>query len=233
MNKAIKFSLPKSALAICLIPSLVIPLLIPLVIKGKEIHNEEEDIKEKIENENKLKQKKEILLNLRRFKKIDREINEKSPYPKLILDIENTDRLISKPIINSNNQNSECYEEKILNSSVPESNRSNATLGPYFLEAYKKIAIPCLQKIDLKEKKDKQNFNFIYSHPGTYRIFKYIEKIKNKTNDKKQSEKDKKPEEEKTIEISKWMWSCCMNEDKNSKGCKIKKVKNFKWIFDP
>ena len=61
-------------------------------------------------------------------------------------------------------------------------------------------------------KKNKDNIEYIYSHPGTYREFEFPD-VKKKSN--------------KTM-----FWSCCMNEDKDSKGCQKTVVKKFSWLYD-
>ena len=29
------------------------------------------------------------------------------------------------------------------------------------------------------------------------------------------------------------LWSCCMNSDKNSRGCQKRAIRNFRWIYNP
>ena len=32
--------------------------------------------------------------------------------------------------------------------------------------------------------------------------------------------------------VKNYLWSCCMNSDKDSKGCQRKIIKKFKWLYD-
>ena len=29
------------------------------------------------------------------------------------------------------------------------------------------------------------------------------------------------------------LWSCCMSDDKNSRGCQKKTLRNYRWIYNP
>ena len=62
-------------------------------------------------------------------------------------------------------------------------------------------------------------------HPGTYREFIFTE---NET-----IYKDENNPIQKQKKVSVNLWSCCLNSDKNSKGCQKKTIRNFRWIYNP
>ena len=85
------------------------------------------------------------------------------------------------------------------------------------------IALPLIYEEYYKKNKD--NIEYIYSHPGTYREFEFVDF---------ETKKDS-PDSPEYIakKINKTMfWSCCMNEDKDSKGCQKTVVKKFSWLYD-
>ena len=100
--------------------------------------------------------------------------------------------------------------------------------NPHFLEAYSKIARQEFEKMHRNIKKEKEsNLEYSYSHPGIYRTFNFIEKTS-------RIKRDITGEE--TTEIipqkkSESFWSCCMNSDKDSQGCKKIVSKKFKWNY--
>ena len=115
--------------------------------------------------------------------------------------------------------------------------------NPHFLEAYTIVAGKELERINTLEKKNKDKIKYVYTHPGAYREFVFIEKVKKEkpknTNDKnkglnenKQIENKNEEDEYEDKEIKKNYWSCCMNSDPNSPGCQKKKIRNFKYLYD-
>ena len=229
-------------------------ILLPLVVKGTEIEKEEETIKEKLHEDYKKQKKLEMLLELKKFKK--KEKNEKfiSKYPltkkeydfnkkyekKLSMDFsnQNEDKLnkkISYIIATSPNINNE-VTNKILN----EISKST-DCDPHFLKAYTIVAGKELERIKNFEKKNKENIQYEYSHPGAYREFIFTEKVKKKKPVKLSNELNGTVKDEPIIEdfddyeerkVKQKFWSCCMNSDPNSLGCQKKIIKNFKYLYD-
>ena len=168
-------------------------ILKPLVIKGNDIFIEEEKIKEKLEEEEKKNQKRELLLKQKMFTRRSYAPEFKSKFPIKKIEYDKSKLNKSDIIENSSfNQSSQC--------------------GPHFLEAFKRVAEKEVNKQNRIFKKNKDNIEYIYSHPGTYREFEFpdVEKKSNKI----------------------MFWSCCMNEDKDSKGCQKTVVKKFSWLYD-
>ena len=100
--------------------------------------------------------------------------------------------------------------------------------GPYFLEAYHKVAEKEIRRIKSVEKKNRLTKTFEYMHPGTYREFIFTENdISNKDDNIINNNKQK------TIKVKMNLWSCCLNADKNSRGCQKKTIRNFRWIYNP
>ena len=207
-------------------------ILLPLVIKGNEINKEEERIEEKLDEEYKKEQKRQLLLESKRFikKKLESKFESRYPLSKEAYNMsklatENQDLLgtlkKNKTFISTNNINDE--EIKAMNE-ISKSSECN----PHFLEAYNKIAEKEHEKMIKNNKKEKENdITYTYSHPGVYRIFHYIEKVT-------RIKRDITGEE--TTEIipqkkEESFWSCCMNSDKNSKGCQRTVSKKFKWNY--
>ena len=207
-------------------------ILLPLVIKGNEINKEEERIEEKLDEEYKKEQKRQLLLESKRFikKKLESKFESRYPLSKEAYNMsklatENQDLLgtlkKNKTFISTNNINDE--EIKAMNE-ISKSSECN----PHFLEAYNKIAEKEHEKMIKNNKKEKENdITYTYSHPGIYRIFHYIEKVT-------RIKRDITGEE--TTEIipqkkEESFWSCCMNSDKNSKGCQRTVSKKFKWNY--
>ena len=202
-------------------------ILFPLVSKGTEILLEEEKIKEKINEEYKKKKKRESILNFGKNKKII------------------TDKFVSKfPLNNTdyenfiNNSKYDDSEEKNLNKSATAVNLKNywselskdSKCGEYFLEAYNKIADKEIRRLYSVEKKNREEITFKYSHPGAYREFTFEETVNDDENYGDGYQKDKNNKKNVT---KVYLWSCCMNNDKNSRGCKKISIKNFRWIYNP
>ena len=111
----------------------------------------------------------------------------------------------------------------IENSSFNQNESSQC--GPHFLEAFKRIAEKEVNRQNRIFKKNKDNIEYIYSHPGTYREFDFPD-IETKKDSPDSPEYIAK-KSNKTM-----FWSCCMNEDKDSKGCQKTVVKKFSWLYD-
>ncbi len=103
------------------------------------------------------------------------------------------------------------------------SKKSNCS--PYFLPAYNKIAEKEIRRINSLNQKNRLTKTFEYMHPGTYREFIFTENEINHRDDNTPVQKTKK--------VKVYLWSCCLNNDKNSKGCQKKTIRNFRWIYEP
>ena len=171
--------------------------LLPLVVKGKTIFNEEDKIEEKIREEQLKQQKKEILLQEKKFKVAFTPKKFISKYPLNKEDYEITKKL--KEIYKQDNSNSaenELDKKILLNkfSKTPSKKRTDEIMnelslssgcGPHFLEAYCRIANKELERIKENNKKIKENITYTYTHPGTYREFTFIEKYQNQSQKKR------------------------------------------------
>ena len=205
-------------------------ILLPLVIRGNEINKEEERIEEKLEEEYKKEQKRQLLLESKRFVKKKLENKFESRYP-LTKEEYNSTKLATenhdlsgtlkknKTFISANNINEE--DIKAMNE-ISKSSECNT----HFLEAYNKIAEKEYEKM-VKNNRKENDMTYTYSHPGIYRTFNYVEKVT-------RIKRDITGEE--TTEIipqkkEESFWSCCMNSDKNSKGCQRIASKKFKWNY--
>ena len=205
-------------------------ILLPLVIRGNEINKEEERIEEKLEEEYKKEQKRQLLLESKRFvkKKLENKFESRYPltkeeYNSTKLATENQDLSgtlkKNKTFISANNINEE--DIKAMNE-ISKSSECNT----HFLEAYNKIAEKEYEKM-VKNSRKENDMTYTYSHPGIYRTFNYVEKVT-------RIKRDITGEE--TTEIipqkkEESFWSCCMNSDKNSKGCQRTATKKFKWNY--
>ena len=205
-------------------------ILLPLVIRGNEINKEEERIEEKLEEEYKKEQKRQLLLESKRFvkKKLENKFESRYPltkeeYNSTKLATENQDLSgtlkKNKTFISANNINEE--DIKAMNE-ISKSSECNT----HFLEAFNKIAEKEYEKM-VKNSRKENDMTYTYSHPGIYRTFNYVEKVT-------RIKRDITGEE--TTEIipqkkEESFWSCCMNSDKNSKGCQRIASKKFKWNY--
>ena len=188
--------------------------LYPLVSKGTEINLEEQTIQEKIEEEYKKKQKRELMLNaagIRRFSTKEKYI---SKYPK------------TKTEINLDEDNNINVNENFNTISYLNEISTKSNCGPHFLEAYNNVAEKEFKKNESIEKKNKKKFYFVYSHPGSYREFTFMENVLNPNGDENNEKVEKK-------KVTTSFWSCCMNTDKNSRGCQKYCCRNFRWIYAP
>ena len=226
--------------------------LLPLVIKGQNIYNEEDKIQEKLREEQLKQQKRELLLQEKKFNRVltPKKFISKYPLNKEEYEINKKIDLISS-MDNSNLALSELEKKILINkfSITPSKKKTDELMneistssgcGPHFLEAYCKIANKELEKIKENNKKIKENITYKCSHPGTYREFTFIEKIPKVKPEKKKEEYafdeniEKVPEVEEYIEkkVTEYYWSCCMNSDKNSPGCQKIPERNFKYLYN-
>ena len=184
-------------------------ILEPLVMKGKEIINEEEKIKEKKQEDYKNKKKKELLkIPKKKINNIIGKIND-SKYP---ISKEEYDKLLNASESSSNEND----ENNILNTSKIEKKE-------LFIEAYEKIAKNEIEKQEKKNRDDKEKIIIKYHHPGTYREFIYEENDNNQIDTLGESVKK---------EVKSFLWSCCLNSDKESKGCQKTIIKKNKWLYE-
>ena len=205
-------------------------ILLPLVIRGNEINKEEEKIAEKLEEEFKKEQRRQILLDSKRFVKKIYENKFRSKYP-LSRDEYNSSKINNETKDNSNTLKKNKTFISTSNLNPDEINAmneisKNSECNPHFLEAYSKISEKEFEKINKNKKKEKDVI-YTFSHPGIYRTFNYIEKDT-------RIKRDITGEE--TIEIvpkkiNESFWSCCMNSNKDSKGCQRTISKKFKWNY--
>ena len=217
--------------------------LYPLVSKGTDIHLEEEKIKEHIDEEYKKKKKRELLLNKRSNKiVVDDKFESKYPLSKIIY--ENNKNIEKED--NENNYKINDNDKNNINKNIPNNimdlirtkslpNQSNylnmisksSNCGPYFLEAYNKIAEKEIKRLNFIEKQNKIKKTFEYTHPGTYREFIFTEKNVDENNNNMPA--TTVPQKK----VSAHLWSCCMNSNKNSRGCQKKSIRNYRWIYNP
>ena len=217
--------------------------LLPLVSKGTEIHLEEEKIKERLTEEYKKMKKRELLLNTRvNTNRNDNKFESKYPLSKINyekkLDLEKQE---NENISYKNNDSNKDNINKSLPNNIMELTRTNSlpeqsnylniiskssNCGPYFLEAYNKVAEKEIKRINFIERKNRIEKTFEYSHPGTFREFVFMEKDIN--NSKNMTAVEVPP---KQVKVN--LWSCCMNNDINSRGCQKRSLRNFRWIYNP
>ena len=225
-------------------------ILLPLVIKGQTIYNEEDKIHEKLKQEQLKQRKRELLMQEKKRKKTDSPKEFISKYPQNKEEY-NTNKSLEK-LINEDktNLNDTDLQTKILlnKSSKPNTEEimntisTNSGCGPHFLEAYCKIADKELEKMKETNKRLKEHVTIKYTHPGTYRAFTFKEKtlrakpVKKKEEFEFDEETPQVPavERDEFIEknITEYFWSCCMNADKNSPGCQKVEERNFKYLYD-
>jgi hypothetical protein len=214
--------------------------LLPLVSKGTDIHLEEEKIQEQLNEEYKRMKKRELLLNIKSNKNANDDKFE-SKYPLSKTNYETIKKLDKEDKSNSykvndvekdNNLNiPNNIMELIKNKALPNQSAylnmisKSSNCGPYFLEAYNKIAEKEIKRLNYLEKKNSIEKTIEYSHPGTYREFVFIENNHDDNNNNTVNVPQKK------VKVN--LWSCCMSDDKNSRGCQKKSLKNYRWIYCP
>ena len=222
-------------------------ILLPLVIKGKTISNEEEKIEEKIREDLLKQQKKEILLNEKKFKRVKTPQKFISKYPLNKNQYEITKKLEESQTIDFSNKEEDALAKKIMyikltNSADEKTTKdilneisTNSGCGPHFLEAYNTIASKELEKLKENNKKMKESVNYEYTHPGAYREFTFIEKTRReKQRVKNEFDEMEMPPEYDIVkkQIKETYWSCCMNPDKDSKGCQKTAIRKFQYLYD-
>ena len=220
-------------------------ILLPLVVKGTEIELEQEKIKEKLDEDYKKQKKLEILLEKKSFKKIRADEKFTSKYPLSKHDYEFHKTMEKNLSMDFSNKPEDQLDKRIKylktssNKDLKTSNSilnqisKNSNCNPLFLEAYSKIADKEMSRINNIAKKNEDKLRYEYTHPGTYREFVFTEKIKKKNPNHgiiMEDENDPNNYEEKQV-INKF-WSCCMNSDPNSKGCKRRIIKSFSYLYD-
>jgi len=223
--------------------------LLPLVIKGQTIFNEEDKIHEKLKQALLKQRKKELLMEQKKFKKmtLEQEFNSKYPQNKEDYNISKTmGNLVNNKLdIDDNNLETKNFSNKDTIENPEELMNqisTNSGCGPHFLEAYSKIADKELEKMKETNKRLKEQVTIKYIHPGTYRAFTFKEKIPKPKPVKKKEDFDINGENEQVpaferddyIEkkITEYYWSCCMNTDQNSQGCQKIEERNFKYLYD-
>ena len=102
----------------------------------------------------------------------------------------------------------------------------SSNCGPHFLEAYNKVAEREIKRLNFAERQNKLEKTFEYTHPGTYREFIFME---NNFDANIVNSGVNVPQKKVTVNL----WSCCMNNDKNSRGCQKRAIRNFRWIYNP
>ena len=215
-----------------------------LVPKGTDINLEEENLKEKKEKEIKKNQKKLSLMNKTYRTSLDEKYESKYPLGKKKYDyIKKIEKEESQKADYKINDYDKIHVKvpsnllEIMNSPKKDSSKSQvlntyldiiskkSKVSPFFLPAYNKIAEKEIRRINSQEQKNRLTKTFHYMHPGTYREFIFTE---NET-----IYKDENNPKQKTKKISVYLWSCCLNSDKNSKGCQRTTTRNFRWIYEP
>ena len=219
--------------------------LAPLVPKGTEINLEEEKIKEKINNEHK-RNKRRIELRKNRtnkslgidtyqskyplgkkkydnIKRIEQEESQKSDYK--INDYDKIHVEVPANLLQLWKQSKNDANKSQTVSTYIDIISKKSNCGPYFLPAYNKIAEKEIRRINSVEKTNRLTKTFEYTHPGTYREFIFTENEINHRDDNTPVQKTKK--------VKVYLWSCCLNNDKNSRGCQKKTIRNFRWIYEP
>ena len=218
--------------------------LAQLVPKGTDINLEEENLKEKKEKEIKRHQKKLSLMNKTYKTSLDEKYESKYPLGKKKYDyIKKIEKEESQKADYKINDYDKIHVKvpsnllEIMNSPKKDSSKSQvlntyldiiskkSKVSPFFLPAYNKIAEKEIRRINSQEQKNRLTKTFHYMHPGTYREFIFTE---NET-----IYKDENNPKQKTKKISVYLWSCCLNSDKNSKGCQRTTTRNFRWIYEP
>lgn len=217
--------------------------LAPLVSKGTEINNEEEKIKEKLNKENKIIKKKLSLMKCRTDKNLHNE-NYESKYPLNKKKYENIKRIEKEESLKEDYKIND-YDKiqikiptnllELLKESKKDSSKSQtvskyfdiiskkSNCSPYFLPAYNKIAEKEIRRINSLNQKNRLTKTFEYRHPGTYREFIFTENEAKDENSYNQRHKK--------VKVN--LWSCCLNTEKNSRGCQKKTIRNFRWIYNP
>ena len=210
-------------------------LLKPLVTKGCAIAKEEDNIKTKLEEEYKKEIKKKLLqkrnktiLSIEPISTKNSLLESKYPLDKKEYEIQLKKSIEDKKNYKRNKSNDnikEIDESKENDFIIQDDNAIIPVTQPYsnkyFLQAYKTVTLEDL-KDKKRKRKNEQWVEYEYSHFGTYREFEFSDKIYT------------------DIEIGKFKikkekikaWSCCMNTDEFSKGCRKIRINKLKWNLD-
>ena len=86
-----------------------------------------------------------------------------------------------------------------------------------------------IKKLNFVERQNKLEKTFEYTHPGTYKEFIFMENNFDANNINNTNPGIKVPQKKVAVNL----WSCCMNSDKNSRGCQKRAIRNFRWIYNP
>ena len=225
-------------------------MLKSLVIKGNAIHLKEEEMKEQMEEEYKKQQKKEWLLKQKSHKgktliknkselMLSKYPIDKSVYDKLTVlhhsytqkDMMTNDNYNNTVNSNSNtNSNKLVFKNAIFNKTeqnFKEKKKAQHEDNKLFLDAYKTIAEKEVNKENALFKKELNDVEYTFVHPGKYRMFEFKENVYLG----KEHETDVH-EKKSTKVVRGKLWSCCMNEDYNSQGCQKIAAKKFQWYYD-
>ena len=210
-------------------------LLKPLVTKGCAIAKEEDNIKTKLEEEYKKEIKKKLLqkrnktiLSIEPISTKNSLLESKYPLDKKEYEIQVKKSIEDKKNYKRNKSNDnikEIDESKENDFIIQDDNAIIPVTQPYsnkyFLQAYKTVTLEDL-KDKKRKRKNEQWVEYEYSHFGTYREFEFSDKIYT------------------DIEVGKFKikkekikaWSCCMNTDEFSKGCRKIRINKLKWNLD-
>ena len=215
--------------------------LAPLVSKGTEINLEEEKIKEKLNKEYQIKKKKLLLMKKTSYddkyeskyplgkkkydiiKKKEKEEHDKNDYK--INDYEKIHIKVPSNLLDILKESKKDSSKSQIISTYFDIISKKSNCSPFFLPAYNKIAEKEIRRINSLEQKNRLTKTFEYMHPGTYREFIFTENEINYREDNTPIKKMKK--------VTVNLWSCCLNNDKNSKGCQKRTIRNFRWIYNP
>ena len=184
-----------------------IEYLEPLMTKKKEIkklENEEKmNLKKKEEKEKKLKELTKYAKTKLNQLNLEDEEDNKSPLIYSKYPITNG---ILKRIKENPHFYHPVYDPK---KNIEEIEKENKEINEknLFLNAYNNIASSYVNNLEKEKKIYNEKYTEEFKHIGAYTLF---------INEKKKEFH---------------AWSCCMNEDRNSKGCVKKKIKNFRWNY--
>jgi hypothetical protein len=218
--------------------------LAPLVSKGTEINLEEEKMKERKDKEIKRRKKKLSLMNKTYKSTIDDKYESKYPLGKKKYE---TIKRIEKEESEKDDYKINDYDKihvkvpsnllELMNERKKDSSKSQtlkryldiiskkSNVSPYFLPSYNKVAEKEIRRINSQEQKNRLTKTFHYMHPGTYREFTFTE------NETIYKDENTPIQKQKKIKVN--LWSCCLNTDKDSKGCQRTTIRNFRWIYNP
>ncbi len=210
-------------------------LLKPLVTKGCAIAKEEDNIKTKLEEEYKKEIKKKLLqkrnktiLSIEPISTKNSLLESKYPLDKKEYEIQVKKSIEDKKNYKRNKSNDnikEIDESKENDFIIQDDNAIIPVTQPYsnkyFLQAYKTVTLEDL-KDKKRKRKNEQWVEYEYSHFGTYREFEFSDKIYTDPDVGKYKVKKEKIK----------AWSCCMNTDEFSKGCRKIRINKLKWNLD-